>query len=131
MTTVNWKTKYQSALGDAYTDIATVSWRVRAHAHVWSPPTDLFENEKYYIIRIEIGGMHQNAFNIIIEDGFLIIKGKRPEPIEKKAFHQMEIRFGDFSSIVEIPGPIDESKSEAEYKDGFLTIVLEKFTEDR
>lgn len=131
MTKVHWKTKYQNALGDVYTDIATVSWHIRTNAHVWSPPTDLFENEDHYTIRVEIGGMHQNSFNIIIEDGFLIIKGKRPEPISKKAFHQMEVRFGDFSSIVEIPGPIDESKAEAEYKDGFLTIVLEKFTVDR
>lgn len=128
MTNVHWKHIYQNSLGDAYTSISAVSWHVRANAHVWSPPTDLYETDNTYIVRVEIGGMHKNAFDIIIEDGFLIIKGKRPEPVEKKAFHQMEVRFGEFSSIVEIPSQIDESRAQAEYKDGFLIITIPKYT---
>jgi len=128
MTIVHWKTKYSSTLGESYASMATISWGVRTHAHIWSPPTDLFENDSYYIVRVEIAGMHKNAFEITIEDNFLIIKGKRAEPTGKKAFYQMEVRFGEFSSIVEIPGSVDESKAEAEYQDGFLTVILPKFT---
>ncbi|HWS24054.1 MAG TPA: Hsp20/alpha crystallin family protein [Anaerolineales bacterium] len=128
MTIVHWKTKYSSAFDESYASMATISWGVRSQAHIWSPPTDLFENENHYVVRVEIAGMHKNAFEINIEDNFLIIKGKRTEPTGKKAFHQMEVRFGEFSSIVEIPGSVDESKAEAEYHDGFLTVILPKFT---
>lgn len=127
MTIVHWKNKYSTVFGESYASMATVSWGIRTNAHIWSPPTDLFENESHYIARIEIAGMHRNAFEILIEDNFLIVKGRRPEPSGKKAFHQMEVRFGEFSSIVEIPGSIDETKAEAEYQDGFLTVILPKY----
>lgn len=128
MTIVHWKTKYSSTFDESYESMATINWGVRTHAHIWSPPTDLFESDSHYIARVEIAGMHKNAFEIIIEDNFLVIRGKRAEPTGKKAFYQMEIRFGEFSSIVEIPGSVDESKAEAEYQDGFLTVILPKFT---
>jgi len=38
----------------------------------------------------------------------------------------MEIRFGRFEIAVEIPFTVDMEKATAEYKDGFLTIVLPK-----
>jgi HSP20 family protein len=38
----------------------------------------------------------------------------------------MEIRFGRFELAVEIPVALDIEKATAEYKDGFLTVVLPK-----
>jgi HSP20 family molecular chaperone IbpA len=38
----------------------------------------------------------------------------------------MEIRFGKFATAVGVPGPVNVEKALAEYKDGFLTIVLPK-----
>jgi len=31
-----------------------VSWQVRSH--VWSPPTDQYETEEAYVVRVEIAG---------------------------------------------------------------------------
>jgi HSP20 family molecular chaperone IbpA len=36
----------------------------------------------------------------------------------------MEIRFGRFELAVQIPVPVSIEKATAEYKDGFLTILL-------
>jgi HSP20 family molecular chaperone IbpA len=38
----------------------------------------------------------------------------------------MEIRFGKFSTSIAVPGPVDLDRSEAQYKDGFMTVVLLK-----
>jgi HSP20 family molecular chaperone IbpA len=38
----------------------------------------------------------------------------------------MEIRFGRFEIAVEIPVNVNMEKATAEYRDGFLTIVLPK-----
>jgi HSP20 family protein len=38
----------------------------------------------------------------------------------------MEIRFGEFSTAIELPLGVDESKADADYKDGFLNIILPK-----
>jgi HSP20 family protein len=38
----------------------------------------------------------------------------------------MEIRFGEFSTAIELPLGVDVSKTEADYKDGFLNVILPK-----
>jgi HSP20 family protein len=38
----------------------------------------------------------------------------------------MEIRFGEFSTAIELPLGVDVSKADADYKDGFLNVILPK-----
>jgi len=104
--------------------IHAVSWTVRSSA--WSPPTDVYENDDEYIVRLEVAGMREADFDVNFEDGYLLISGTRPDVPERRAYHQMEIRFGRFSTGVGLPGPVDVDKSRAEYADGFLTISLPK-----
>jgi HSP20 family protein len=103
-----------------------VSWHVRSNA--WSPPTDLYETEETYVIRVEIAGMHEDDFEVLLENNTLLISGLRPDFTERRAYQQMEIRFGKFSTALNLPGPVNIEQAHAEYKDGFLTIVLPKAT---
>ena len=104
--------------------VHAVSWTVRSS--VWSPPTDAYESEDAYIVRVEVAGMRESDFEITFEDGFLTISGTRPDVSERRAYQQMEIRFGRFSTAVGVPGPIDVDKSRANYEDGFLTVTMPK-----
>jgi HSP20 family protein len=101
-----------------------VSWQVMPN--VWSPPTDVYESHTAYIVRVEVAGMREADFEVMFEDGHLFVNGIRPDVPERRAYHQMEIRFGKFSTAIAIPGPVDLEKSEAEYEDGFLTVILFK-----
>jgi HSP20 family protein len=102
----------------------TVGWQVMQS--IWSPPTDVYETEKEYVVRVEIAGMRESDFEVTFENGFLFINGVRPDISERRAYHQMEIRFGKFSTTLAVPGPVDLDHSEAQYKDGFMTVVLLK-----
>jgi HSP20 family protein len=102
----------------------TVSWQIRANA--WSPPTDVYETEKSYVARVEIAGMREDDFEVMVENNTLLISGTRPDLTERRAYQQMEIRFGKFSTAVNLPGPINMEQAHAEYKDGFLTVVIPK-----
>lgn len=101
-------------------------WRIAARSHVWRPSTDVLETEDAVVVRVEIAGMRDGEFSITLEERTLIIKGTRPGLSECRAFHQMEIPFGDFSTEVELPFPIDSIGIEAIYQDGFLRIWLPK-----
>jgi HSP20 family protein len=101
-----------------------VGWQVTQS--IWSPPTDVYETEKEYIVRVEIAGMREADFEVIFENGFLFISGVRPDVSERRAYHQMEIRFGKFSTSIAVPGPVDLDRSEAKYEAGFMTVVLSK-----
>jgi HSP20 family protein len=101
-------------------------WRVSIHQHIWSPPTDVYETEEKYIIRVEIAGMDENDLSVKIDQNRLIISGFRPDFPETRAYHRMEIHFGEFSTEVEFPGPVEIDHVEADYQNGFLRIVLPK-----
>ncbi len=106
------------------------SWHARLQSHAWSPPTDVFETEAIYVVRVEVAGMREQDFQITLQEGYLIIRGNRTDLPERRAYHQMEIRFGEFSTAVALPGPVDADQSEAVYEDGFLTVMLPKATTD-
>ncbi len=130
MTTVVWKSNKDpenSHSGNKKrTVIETFSWQMRTQSHAWSPPTDLIETATAYVVRIEVAGMRQQDFEVTFQDGYVVVRGIRVDSPERRAFHQMEIRFGEFSTAVSIPGPVNVDKIEADYEDGFLVIVLPK-----
>ena len=106
-----------------------ITWHVRAS--VWNPPTDIYETEMHFVVRVEIAGMREEDFEVAVENSILMIRGARPDLNERRAYHQMEIRFGKFEIAVEIPLPVDLEGATAEYKDGFLIILLPKGSEPR
>jgi HSP20 family protein len=89
-------------------------------------PTDLYEVEDKIVVRVEIAGMSEGDFSISIDQNTLTIAGIRPEIGERRAYYQMEIPFGEFSTEVEIPSPINVEEVQAEYRDGFLLVTLPK-----
>ncbi|MDP2777767.1 MAG: Hsp20/alpha crystallin family protein [Anaerolineales bacterium] len=101
-----------------------VSWQVRSN--VWSPPTDAYETEDAYIVRVEIAGMREEDFEVSLENDTLLVMGLRPDSSGRRAFHQMEIRFGKFATAIGLPGPVDVEQAQAEYVNGFLTIIIPK-----
>jgi HSP20 family protein len=125
MSTVIRKSETSFSLTEKRRDLVhAVSWTVRSSA--WSPPTDMYETDEAYILRVELAGMRASDFEITFEDGYLQISGTRPDVPERRAYQQMEIRFGRFSTTVGLPGPVDVDASRAEYDDGFLTVTLPK-----
>jgi HSP20 family protein len=114
-----------SAAADTRREILqTISWHVRSN--IWSPPTDVYETEDNYVIKVEIGGMRDEDFEVSVENNILTISGYRSDQNERRAYHQMEIRFGRFELAVEVPVTVDLEKATAEYKDGFLMVMLPK-----
>ncbi len=101
-----------------------VGWQVRSN--VWSPPTDEYETQDTYIVRVEIAGMREEDFEVTLENDNLLIMGSRSDLPERRAYHQMEIRFGKFAAAVSLSGPVNVDQAKAEYKNGFLTITLPK-----
>ena len=109
--------------------VHTLSWQVM-HSSAWSPPTDLVETEHEYVVRVEVAGMREADFEVSFDRGYLVISGTRPDVPQRRAYHQMEIRSGRFSTIVALPGPVDVENGQAEYSDGFLVVSLPKANTD-
>lgn len=104
--------------------IHAISWQVRAN--VWCPPTDVYETEEGFVVKVEVAGMREEDFEVAIENNVLIISGNRPDSGERRAYYQMEIRSGKFEIALAIPAPTEVEMAVAEYKDGFLLVNLPK-----
>jgi HSP20 family molecular chaperone IbpA len=99
-------------------------WRVLNRPRRWRPPTDVYELDDTLVVRVEIAGMKEADFSISLTNRWLSITGARSESSERRAYHQMEIPFGEFAVELEVPFAIDENRIEAYYQDGFLKVLL-------
>jgi len=102
----------------------TSSWQV--HSSIWTPPTDVYETESGLIVKVEVAGMREEDFEVVVEEQILIIRGVRSDPMERRAYHQMEIRSGKFEIAIGLPSGINLDEASAEYNQGFLTINFPK-----
>ncbi len=101
-------------------------WGPVRKSHVWRPPTDVFETETAYNVVVEIAGMRGAQFSVTFDRRILTIHGTRTAKSARKAYHQMEIDYGEFATEVEVSNPVDASGIEATYSDGFLRVILPK-----
>lgn len=102
-------------------------WMLNRHTSVWYPPTDVYETEDYIVVRVEIAGVQSSDFTVALDEQLLSITGVRYEPTsEPRAYHQMEIHYGEFRSDITLSATVDEANIQAEYKDGLLQVTLLK-----
>jgi HSP20 family protein len=96
------------------------------NVHSWSPPTDHCEYEDRFVIRVEIAGMHKSDFLLELNETTLSISGIRFDNSERRAYHQMEIHYGEFRTIIDLPVVVNNEAIELEYSNGFLWVTLPK-----
>src|SRR6266853_5350607 len=93
----------------------------RAH---WVPNTDVYETDSGLVIKVELAGMRSDHLEITVEGSRLRISGDRPDGCRssKCSFLVMEINYGPFESVLELPPGYDLSLAKAAYLNGFLRI---------
>jgi HSP20 family protein len=76
------------------------------------------------VIKVELAGMRSEHLEITVEGNRLKISGNRPDGCRaaKCSFLVMEINYGPFESVLELPAGYDLSQAKAAYLNGFLRI---------
>ena len=101
-------------------------WAMWQTGQTWRPPTDVFETDDAVIVRVEIAGMHDADFLVAFHDHLLTVSGQRADPSAKVAYHQLEVRYGEFRTEVFLHWAVEQGDISAAYQDGFLSITLPK-----
>lgn len=102
----------------------------------WTPPTDVVETASEWVVTLEVAGLREEEFEVVLYAEHLVVQGERPWPQLGKAarLHRAEIRHGPFHAAVRIPdspASIDVDRVDVEYQDGLLRIHLPKAQESR
>lgn len=97
----------------------------------WTPPTDVQETASECMVTVEIAGLLEDDYEILLYPDHLVVQGERPwRPLGEAArIHRAEIRHGPFHAAVPIPcrpGSIDLDRIRVQYQDGLLRVHLPK-----
>ncbi|MCE5197909.1 Hsp20/alpha crystallin family protein [bacterium] len=101
---------------------------------VWSPRVDVYETADAVVVKVCAAGLEPGQIELTLSgDGrFLTLRGMRVEQDEDKGqrirYHQLEVYYGPFERVVSLPNeiPLERDSLTANYKDGFLKVVLPK-----
>lgn len=94
----------------------------------WAPLVDVIEDEKEYLVKIELPEVHKDDVKVTVENGTLTISGERRAEKEQKGrkFHRVERCYGRFERTFSIPDDAEQDAVNAEFKDGVLRVRLAK-----
>ncbi|MCI0535795.1 MAG: Hsp20/alpha crystallin family protein [Verrucomicrobiales bacterium] len=106
---------------------------VKTHSHgspdgpgetYWVPNTDVYVTDEGLVIKVELAGMRREDLELIVEGNRVKISGHRPDGCRppKCKFLVMEINYGAFETVIELPSGYDLARARAGYQNGFLRI---------
>jgi HSP20 family protein len=91
---------------------------------------EMYEDENNVVVRLKAPGYESENFDINIEDNVLTVSADIQEEVKdedkKKKYYFSEIRHESFSKSVSLPLRVIPEKSEADYREGILTIKMPK-----
>jgi HSP20 family protein len=94
----------------------------------WCPRTDVRETEKEIVLDLEIPGIDKKDIKVEVKDNTLTISGERNEEKAEEGtdYYRRERRYGKFERSFGLPDTVEEDKVSAQYKNGILTLTLQK-----
>lgn len=97
-------------------------------AATWEPPIDVIETEEEVLILAALPGVDPQAIEAIIQDGALIIRGRRVLPNEFHAavIHRLELPQGRFERRVPLPQGHYSGQVRHGMNNGCLVVSLQK-----
>lgn len=90
----------------------------------WIPNTDVYTTDEGLVVKVELSGMRREDLELAIEGNRLLITGQRPDGCRTPGskFLVMEIHYGAFECVIEVPATYDLSQAKAAYQNGFLRV---------
>lgn len=86
--------------------------------------TDISENEKEYLMDVEMAGFDKSDIALKFENGYLTVSAKKQEKEEDKKYIRRERAFSCSRSYY--LGDVNEKLIKAKYENGILQIVVPK-----
>jgi HSP20 family protein len=114
---------------------ATLSFKGRPHSFrgendsaeaAWTPNTDVYLTDTGLVIKVELAGMRREDLDLAVEGQTLRIRGHRHDVCRNARckFVIMEINYGPFESVIQVPEECDLTDAKAGYQNGFLRIDI-------
>lgn len=117
-------------LGDLMHDVTRKSYYHFSRSVSWQPAVNVYEDELRYHLCAELAGLEKKQIHVDVLGNKIVIKGDRAAPVPPQgaggSILRMEISYGPFERVIELPTQADMQKVSAKLTDGYLWITIEK-----
>ena len=96
----------------------------------WIPAADVYEDEREYLLALDLPGIDREGLDVSLDDGRLVIRGDRAA-VEGLHARRAERPQGRFVRTFSLPDAVDRGRIAADYKDGVLFLHLPKRDEQQ
>lgn len=105
--------------------------KFKSGVDVVMPAIDIVDEGTSYRVTAELPGLSEKNIDIAKDGDLLTIKGEKREEREQKekGYFMSERHFGSFERTLRLPHGIDDSKIDARFENGVLTVTLPKTPE--
>jgi len=93
-----------------------------------SPPVNITETNKDYLLDLSAPGMVRDDFKIDVENGVLTISSEKQEEKKNddKNYRRQEFSYSSFCRTFALPDNVDENSINAKYDNGMLHLTIPK-----
>lgn len=120
------KRDLREEIDELFADLWQVS-RLGGLRRGFRPQLDCFRTEDpaTFTVIVDVSGVDPEHVNVTTAEGSLVISGERRRAdCEGRTYQQMEIEYGPFQRVVQLPDDADPAHAEATYDRGLLSIVI-------
>jgi len=97
---------------------------------LFNPDEDIHETDNQYVIKLDLPGMEKSNINVEIQGNQMVISGEKKNSMETddkaNRYYKKERSVGYFSRSVSLPENADKNNIHTEYKNGVLTVKINK-----
>lgn len=128
-----WFPAFARSQGDFMDAFWDSFWDRKESKQRFLPATDITEDDGHYVVTAELPGMKREDVTVELSDRVLSIRGEKKSEREEKSEKRryVERSFGTFSRVFTLPSDASEEKVQASFKDGVLTVTLDKIAEKK
>ena len=99
----------------------------------WKPLCDVYECPEHFTVVVELAWVEEDKVEVTLHGRILTIRGHRRQfrPPDMDTTYMLEINYGDFERILELPVDVDPDATRAIYRKGLLEIILPKLKKEK
>jgi HSP20 family protein len=93
----------------------------------WSPALDIYRTRTGWLMKLDLAGVRPGDLSISVRGPQLIVRGRRRDCCVEAGLshHRMEIAYGPFERVVELPCDLNRCALATNYSDGILLIDIQ------
>jgi len=123
---------FPSSVVREWGEITILETRSSGHpfAMGWRPAVNAYCCHTHFVVFADLAGVPPEAITVSLDSNRLIIRGTRPAPApggaraETTQLLALEIDYGVFERVLDLPQAVDPNDLETEYRDGVLRIQI-------